>query len=88
MQSQIPVPYRFDRPRMTMNSTQTSAQAAAFELRFESLSNAGRGFVFPCDAGGHVNLDSLSERGRNSYLGARALVGREYATPVVRVASH
>ena len=68
-----------------MAATDTSSvQTAAFELRFESLNNAGRGFAFPCDAGGNVNMDALTERGRNSYFGARALVGREYAFPVVQ----
>jgi hypothetical protein len=28
-------------------------------------------------------MDELSERLKNAYLGARALVGREYALPVV-----
>ena len=59
-----------------------------FELRFESLNNAGHCFAFPCDACGRVDLDSLSERGRTSYLGARALVGRDFAYPVVRTAPH
>ncbi len=63
---------------------QTTSQAPAFELRFESLVNPGRGYAFPCDAGGHVDLDALSERGRTGYLGARALMGRDYAFPVVR----
>ena len=74
-----------------MHSTHAAlqtVQVAAFELRFECITNAGRGFVFPCDACGRVDLDALSERGRNSYLGARALVGREYASPVMRAASH
>lgn len=59
-----------------------------YELRFESLTNAGRGFTFPCDASGRVDMDALTERGRNSYLGARALVGRDFAYPVVKVAAH
>jgi hypothetical protein len=58
-----------------------------FELRFTSLTNAGRGFAFPCDATGKVDLDTLSERGRNSYFGARALVGREYSFPFVQPAT-
>lgn len=54
-----------------------------FELRFESLFNPGRGLVFPCDANGLVELDSLSERLRQNYFYARTVVGREYATPSV-----
>jgi hypothetical protein len=33
-----------------------------------------------------VNLDALSDRGRNNYLFARAMVGREFSTPDVRIA--
>lgn len=55
----------------------------SFELRFESLFNPGRGLAFPCDAGGQVELDALSEPARRNYFYARAVVGREYATPAV-----
>ncbi|MBN8492105.1 MAG: hypothetical protein J0M00_11855 [Burkholderiales bacterium] len=57
---------------------------AAFELRFASLFHPGRGVAVPCDAAGQVNLDALSERLRCAYFGARAMVGREYAYPVIR----
>lgn len=60
-----------------------SFDQSRFELRFESLFNPGRGLAFPCDARGHVALDALSERSRDNYLYARAVVGREYATPAV-----
>ena len=56
------------------------------ELRFESLFHPGRGVVVPCDAAGRVDLDLLTERLRNAYLGARAMVGREYAYPTVQQA--
>ena len=59
-------------------------QSAAFELRFDSLSATGRSLAFPCDAGGHVDLDLLSERARNNYWYARTVVGREFAWPAVR----
>jgi hypothetical protein len=59
---------------------------AAFELRFASLLHPGRGVAVPCDAGGKVDLDALSERLRSAYFGARAMVGREYACPVVKPA--
>jgi hypothetical protein len=55
-----------------------------FELRFQSLFDSGRGYAFPCDRTGHVDLDSLSERARNNYLFARAMVGRELAVPALR----
>jgi hypothetical protein len=57
---------------------------AVFELRFASLFDPGRGVAVPCDANGRVDLDALSERLRCAYFGARAMVGREYAHPVVR----
>ncbi len=54
-----------------------------FELRFQSLFDPGRGFAFPCDPKGLVDLDQLSDRARNNYLFARAMVGRELAVPAV-----
>ena len=61
----------------------------AFELHFSSLLKETGGYAFPCDAEGHVDLDRLGDRLRCSYLYARALVGRDYARPVVRaVALH
>jgi hypothetical protein len=61
----------------------TSHTATAFEIRFQSLFNEGRALAFPCDPEGHVDLDAVSERTRNNYLFARAMVGREYAMPQV-----
>ena len=58
-----------------------------FELRFQSLFDSGRGFAFPCDPKGSVDLDQLSDRARNNYLYARAMVGRELAVPAVRPSS-
>lgn len=55
-----------------------------FVLRFRSLFNEGKGLCFPCDDGGRVQLDALSERARTNYLYARAVVGREFAVPVVQ----
>lgn len=62
------------------------ALAPRYEIRFCSLFKEGRGLAFPCDAQGRVELDALSDRARHNYLYARALVGREYATPAVRLA--
>ena len=59
------------------------ATSLRFEVWFESLFNDGRGLVFPCDESGHVDMDSLTERGRSNYFFARAMLGREYATPRV-----
>jgi hypothetical protein len=58
----------------------------SYEIRFESLYNKGA-LCFPCDEQGHVKWDSLSERARQNYLYARAVVGGEYAHPRVCRAS-
>lgn len=60
-----------------------SAVPSDFQLCYRSLFDPGRGFAFPCDAQGHVELDSLTERSRNNYLYARAMVGKELALPRV-----
>ena len=57
---------------------------AGYELRFQSLFDEGRAYAFPCDAAGHVDMDALSERARQNYLYARAVIGRELAMPAVR----
>ena len=54
-----------------------------FQLHFRSLFGSGRGYLFPCDRQGQVNLDHLNERARNNYLYARAMVGRELSWPAV-----
>lgn len=61
-----------------------STFAAAYELRFASLFHEGRGFAFPCDAKGSVDLDALSPRALTNYLYARSVIGREVATPRVQ----
>lgn len=67
-----------------LSAVQPSRCAASHELRFDSLFHPGRGVSVPCDATGHVDMDHLTERLRNAYLGARAMVGREYACPRVK----
>ena len=57
--------------------------AHQFQLCFRSLFNSGRGFSFPCDPQGRVDLDELTDRARNNYLFARAMVGRDLAVPAV-----
>jgi hypothetical protein len=66
-----------------MDTNLTPLQSHSYELRFRSLFQEGRALSFPCDANGQVELDALSERARHNYLFARALMGREYATPAV-----
>lgn len=60
--------------------------ADVYELRFDPLFANQRAFTFPCDATGHVDMDTLSERLRNNYLYARAMMGVEVAWPDVRAA--
>ena len=65
-----------------MNPSRKSP-ATAYEIRFQSLFEAGRALTFPCDSQGRVPMDELSDRARNNYLYARAVIGREYAMPAV-----
>lgn len=60
-----------------------AAESPSFEVRFDSLYVPGHALAFPCDGEGHVDLDALSERARNNYLFARAMVGRENSLPHV-----
>ena len=64
-----------------------SAPNALYELRFRSLFDSGRGYCFPCDAEGHVDLNALSDRARDNYLYSRAAVGRDLAAPAVQPSS-
>jgi hypothetical protein len=59
-----------------------------FQLRFQSLFDPGRGFAFPCDEHGQVDMDQMSDAARNNYLYARAMIGREVGTPAVCLALH
>ena len=69
---------------LTVPPTRPACQGSpGFQLRFASLHRAGQSLSFPCDACGQVALDSLSERSRNNYFFARAVVGRDFAWPVV-----
>lgn len=57
---------------------------AGYELRFCALVPGVQDSSFPCDALGHVDLDTLSERARNAYFFARVLIGHEFAPPRVQ----
>ena len=59
-------------------------RSSVFQLCFRSLFDPGRGFAFPCDGAGRVDLDGLSEEARNNYLYARAMIGRELSVPEVQ----
>lgn len=58
-------------------------RSGPFQLCFRSLFDPGRGYAFPCDRAGRVDLDGLSEEARNNYLYARAMIGRELSVPEV-----
>jgi hypothetical protein len=69
-----------------MNPSFTAvASRPRYELLFACLFKPGRGYAFPCDAEGNVAIDDLCDRRRNSYLYARAVVGRELSAPRVRL---
>jgi hypothetical protein len=59
------------------NTMNTSHASTGYELRFQSLFGGRRGYAFPCDAEGHVDMDPLSEPVFNNYLYARAMMGLE-----------
>lgn len=63
-------------------SPAASGRDSGYELRFSGLFNAGRGYAFPCDALGCVNIDALSDSGRANYFYARSVIGREVGMPV------
>jgi hypothetical protein len=71
-----------------MNTLTSTPDRVDYELRFRSMFDPGRGYSFPCDADGSVELDALSEQARNNYLFARALVGRDLAAPHVQPLIH
>lgn len=61
----------------------SQVERASFVLVFRSLFKSGRAFAFACDPHGLVNMDGMSERARNNYLYARAMIGRELHYPSV-----
>jgi hypothetical protein len=69
-------------------TTMASSGDSRYQLRFRSLFNDGRGYVFPCDERGHVDLDSLSRDAMNNYLYARTVIGREFSQPAVECSLH
>jgi hypothetical protein len=70
------------------NATTSVSLRSGYQLRFRSLFDAARGYVFPCDEAGHVDLDALSDRAATNYLFARATVGREFFLPEVELTVH
>jgi hypothetical protein len=70
---------------MSAPSLQPVESLARYELRFQSLFHSGRGLAFPCDSAGEVLWDRMTERARESFLRAQQGVGRDYASPAVRL---
>jgi hypothetical protein len=68
-----------------MNASHCHQDQTLYELRFRSLFNEGRGYAFPCDAAGHVDIDTLGHRARQNYYYARTVIGRELSMPAVRI---
>ena len=58
------------------------------QLRFRPLLEAQAALAFPCDEAGRVDLDALGSKARISYLYARTVVGRTFASPTVLVETH
>lgn len=79
-------PLRFN--AHTQPTAMPCGDRAGFHLRFRSLFREGRGYSFPCDASGKVDMDHLSEPARLNYLFARALVGRDLQVPEVVSRGH
>lgn len=65
-----------------MDISTTQRGSSSYELRFAGLFNVGRGYAFPCDVAGLVDIDSLGEPARANYFYARTLIGREFFAPV------
>jgi hypothetical protein len=70
-----------------MFESSTSSSSPEYRLCFRAL-RSGNGFAFPCNAQGQVDLDQMSERTRNNYFYARAMMGREVSYPAVETALH
>ncbi len=69
---------------MNASQAKNSSTADCYELRFRSLFHEGRGWAFPCDARGRVDMDTLGDRVLRNYLYARSMIGREVAVPHVQ----
>jgi hypothetical protein len=70
-------------PEVKMNGSAPLFQFK-HEVLFRALVSNRRSMAFPCDPQGGVSIDSLSEREKNDYLFARAMMGRDFAAPSVR----
>lgn len=64
-----------------MNSRAAATSPASYQLQFRPLHGSEPGYVFPCDAAGTVDLDTLNDRARNDYFFARGVIGRQIDAP-------
>jgi hypothetical protein len=69
----------------TRSFAKRASIATDYQLCFRSLFDSGRGFAFPCDAKGQVDLDNMPEKLRNNYFYVRAMVGRETTMPALEL---
>jgi hypothetical protein len=74
----------YHQEEVAMAQTSSMSDEPEFEVHFRALFRKDFELVFPCDPGGHVDLDALSDRAKANYLFARATVGREYSMPELR----
>ena len=70
---------------MTIAPLPAAESIARYELRFQSLFHTGRALAFPCDRQGAVQWDTMTDGARASFLRAQGGVGREWASPAVRL---
>ena len=70
-----------------MRTTPLQPAPSPYYLFFGGLFPSVRSLLFPCDSAGHVEMDALTDRARDNYLFARAVVGCDYRMPVVVAAS-
>ncbi len=76
--------YMQSKSPQSLSNTCLGDLPSQYELRFQSLFHTGKALSFPCNSRGDVLLDSLSAKALENYLFARAVVGHEYANPVVQ----
>lgn len=53
------------------------SSSSRYQLCFRWLFQSGGGSVFPCDQQGSADLDDQSEKTRNNYSFASAMIGRD-----------
>ncbi|HSB24189.1 MAG TPA: hypothetical protein VLE94_13910 [Burkholderiaceae bacterium] len=67
-----------------MNHAAVHAQPQpGYVLHFRSLFDDGRGFAFPCNERGEVDVAALSPRARANYRAVQHAIGRDFGMPAV-----